>query len=233
MKKISFALLAVAFIYSSCTKDHSITPAKNNSFKISFAATLNTVAVNTWEQVLGGEAIVQFTPENSDSLSLSSKKDSLDLKNISTYNYQLVGGTYTISLSTKSTSVADTFIRFTSEVKDFAVNKDQTISLPATTNDGVITISKSTIDSTVMPTFTPLGTTTPINFGLANGYYFLYIKGATTGRLTFTEATTGDLYLKDLKVTAGNQYDISATLNTIGAIVIHSYPFHLKTSFLQ
>lgn len=233
MKKQLFALFAVALIYSSCTKDHSINPTKNNSFKISFASTLSAAAVNNWEQVLGGEASAQFTPKNSDSLSLSAVKDDVDLKNIASYSYELIGGTYDISINTKSTAAADTFIRFTSVVKDFAVNKDQTITLPATTNDGVITISKSIIDTTVMPTFTPAGTGVAQNLGLANGYYFIYVKGATSGRLTFTEVTSGNLYLKDLKVTANNQYDISAKLNSLGAIVIHSYPFHLKTAVLQ
>lgn len=170
---------------------------------------------------------MQYAVQNSDTLSASSVEDSLNLKNIGTYSKQLIPGTYDITLATKSTAVVDTFIRFNAGVKSIAVNKDQAISLTAATTDGVITISKDQIDPTIVPTFAPSGSATAYNFGLANGYYFIYVKGAVSGRITFTEATTGDLYLKDLTVTAMNQYDISAILNTVS---VHSRPFYLKNN---
>lgn len=227
MRKIFFILFAATILYSSCSKDHFVNPSKKNLFKVSILPPVDAIPNSTWQQVLGGEAIVQYAVQNSDTLSASSVEDSLNLKNIGTYSKQLIPGTYDITLATKSTAVVDTFIRFNAGVKSIAVNKDQAISLTAVTTDGVITISKDQIDPTIVPTFTPSGSATSYNFGLANGYYFIYVKGAVSGRITFTEATTGDLYLKDITVTAMNQYDISAILNTVS---VHSRPFYLKNN---
>lgn len=213
MKKILPLFFAVIAIASGCSKEQSIAPVKNNLFKISLATTFSN-ATTTWQQVLGGKATIIFTAAGSDTLTISPIKDSLDLKNITAYTKQIVAATYNITLNTTSTAAADTFIRFNASVNNLVFNQAQTVSLAATTNDGVITISKSIIGTNAAPTFTPAGGTAAYNFGLANGYYFIYVKGAVTGRISFTETTSGDLFLKDLTVDALNQYDISAVLNT-------------------
>jgi hypothetical protein len=229
VKKYIFILLAATIVYGSCSKSRIVSPVRNKSFKVTVTPDVSNIANSTWQQVLGGEAIIQFTAENSDTLSASPVSDSLNLKNISAYSKQLVAGTYDITLATESTAVADTFIRFNALINGVAINKDQTISMNAATTDGVITISKSLIDTATTPTFTPTGTTTPYNFGLANGYYFMYVKDAGSGRITFNEATSGDLYLKDITVSALNQYDISVILNA-SDVIVHLFPFRLKTN---
>jgi hypothetical protein len=228
MRKILLFFCASVILYSSCSKDHAVTPAKNNLLKITLLPNVNDAANGTWQQVLGGEAQIQFVALSSDTLSASSIKDSIKLASINTYSKQLVAGAYNITLATESTAVADTFIRFSAQAKNLTINKDQAISLNATTTDGVITISKSQVDTTVMPTFTPAGATMALKFGLANDYYFIYVKDTTTGRITFTAATTGDLYLDDITVSAMNQYDITAVLNT-NNVSVNRHLFHLKS----
>jgi len=229
MRKTLFFLCVATVLYSSCTKDRAVNPPKNSLFKVSLAPNVSDDANSTWQQVLGGEAKIQFTALSSDTLTASTVTDSLDLTNIGAYSHQLVAGAYNIALATESTAIADTFIRFNAVANNFLINKDQAISLNATTADGVITIGKSQVDTTITPTFTPTGTTTALNFGLANGYYFIYVKGTASGEITFTEATTGDLYLYDITVSALNQYDILAILNT-NNVSVHRHLFHLKTN---
>lgn len=214
LKKILPLFFAVIAIASSCSKEQSIAPVKNNLFKISLATTFSNAAPGTsWQQITGGKAMVTFTAVGTDTLTVSPIKDSLDLKKITVYTKQIVAATYNITLNTTSIAAADTFIRFNASVNSLVFNQTQTVSLAATTNDGVITISKSIIGTNAAPTFTPAGGTAVYSFGLANGYYFIYVKGAVTGRLSFTEAISGDLFLRDLTVDALNQYDISAVLN--------------------
>jgi hypothetical protein len=222
VRKILFILFATVIICNSCSKEHSTNPAKN-LFKVSIKPAVNAID-SAWQQVLGGEALISFIP---DTVNVSPIKDSLNLKSIASYNRQVLAGTYNISLSTESTAVADTFIRFNAQLNNFLINKDQAISFPATTNDGVITINKSLIAALTVPTFIPAGTNTVYNFGLANGCYFIYVTGASTGRITFAEVTSGYIYMNDLTITAMNQYDLSPILNTSGAVV-HLHPFHLQ-----
>jgi hypothetical protein len=214
----------MAILYTSCAKDQTLNPVKNNLFKISLTTPFANNANSAWKQILGGEAIIQFYALPSDTLTASVIKDSLDLKNIAIYNKQLTAGNYNITLNTKSTAVADTFIRFNAQANAMKVNKDMSINLTATSSDGVITISKNQISNLERPTFTPTGTSTVYQFGLANGYYFIYVKDAVNGRIKFIEATTGDLYLKDITISATNQYDISAILHST-AISIRSNHF--------
>lgn len=220
-------ICATAILYtSSCSKDQALNSTKKNLFEISLTPPFANSANTTWNQVLGGEAIIQFYALHSDTLTASVTEDSLNLKNIAIYNKRLTAGNYNITLNTKSMAVADTFIRFNAQANAVAVNKDLSINLTATSSDGVITISKNQISSLERPTFTPAGTNTMYQFGLANGYYFIYVKDAVNGTIRFTEATTGDSYLKDITISAMNQYDISAILYTTG-ISVHSSQFHL------
>lgn len=224
MKKILPLFFAVIALVSSCSKEQSITPVKNNLLKISLATTFSNATTNiTWQQVLGGKAIVTFTAVGTDTLTVSPIKDSLDLKTITAYTKQIIPATYNITLNTTSSAAVDTFIRFNASVNNLVFNQAKTVSLTAITNDGVITISKSIIGTNAAPTFTPAGGTAVYNFGLANGYYFMYVKGAVTGRVRFIETSSGDIFLQDLTVNALNQYDISAVLNTSYSASAHAH----------
>lgn len=225
MKKLLPGLCAVIFLYTGCSKDYVAAPAKS-TFKINFKLTAASIANSTWQQVLGGEALINFKPVNNDTVTVSAVKDSLNLQNANTYVRSVFAGTYNVSLNTKSTAVADTFIRFTSQADSIAINKDQTINFPAVTTDGVITIDKKLADTTVVPTFISSGTTKALNFGNANGYYFIYVTGNTTGTISFVEASSGYTYMKQLTITAMNQYDLSPILNT-SSLGVRRHPFNI------
>ncbi|HEY8783188.1 MAG TPA: hypothetical protein VIM16_16295 [Mucilaginibacter sp.] len=226
MRKILLILFAGVILYSSCSKQHMLSPVKG-SFKITVRPTIADIANSTWQQVLGGEAIIAFNPLSADTL--SAVRDSLSLANVAGYSKQVFAGTYNITLNTESKAVADTFIRFNSAINTLTINQDQAISFPATTNDGVVTISKSLIDTTVVPTFTPAGSATVLKFGKAYNDYFIYVTGNTTGRISFVEATTGYTYLHDLTVSAMNQYDLSPIINPTG-VFVRLHPFQPKAN---
>lgn len=225
MKKIITALFASAVICSGCSKNHTEIPANSKTFKVSFKLAVNAVVSSTWQQVLGGQASIGFAAKNNDSLTASSLTDDLDLSKLSTYTKPVIAGTYDVSLKTKSTAVADTFIRFNALAQNVVINKDVAINMPATTTDGVITISKKLIDSTTVPTFIPTGTNTTYNLGVANGYYFIYVVGSKGGKVTFTEASSGDLFIANVTVAANNQYNLTAIVTKTGSVVKHTYAF--------
>lgn len=233
MKKHLAAIIAVIVICNSCSKDHFVKPPAKNTFKISVTPVVNSTLNDSWQQVIGGKANLEFTPVNNDSLTLSSVIDSLDLGSIGTYNKQVMGGAYDISLHTQSKAVADTFIRFDASAKNVAISKDQTISLDATTSDGVITIKKTLINSSTLPTFVADSSTTVQNFGLANGYYFIYVKGAASGKVVFTETTTGFDYVKEITVDALNQYDLSPILGPDHTVKVKTFTLRSKNTQIQ
>lgn len=222
-------LCAAVLLLASCAKDHTVNPVNSKpSFKLSLSPVINVVPNNTWKQVLGGKGLITFAYMANDTVTASTIKDSVSLKDIAAYKHDGLAGNYNISLGTVSTAVADTFVRFNAQTQNIAIDKDQAISLPATTTDGVITIDKSLIKARTTPTFTDAKTAVVYKMGLANGYYFLYAKDATAGRLNFTETTSGDVFLKDLTVAAQNWYDISVVLNKTNAISISQHAFNLN-----
>jgi hypothetical protein len=229
VKKIS-CLIAFAIILSGCTKERAANPNPQNPLvEISLAPILNdSPASNAWTQVLGGKAAISFQMSATDNLSASNIQDSVSLKDIATYKHDILAGNYTITLNRTNTIPADTFIRFNAQVKDLSINKDQAISLPATTTDAVITVSKSLIQDKAIPTFTDAVTGTAYKFRLANGYYYVYVKDASTGRMTFTEATSGDIYWKDITVAAQNRYDITLVPNKTNAVNIKKQALDFK-----
>ncbi|WCT10972.1 hypothetical protein [Mucilaginibacter jinjuensis] len=228
MQKLLLLCVAVLLL-GSCAKDHTVNPVNSKpSFKLSFAPVVNGIPNTPWKQVLGGKGLITFAFIANDTVTASTIKDSVSLKDISTYKHDVLAGAYNITLGTVSAAVADTFIRFNAQAQNITINKDQAISLPATTTDGVITISKSLIKAGTTPTFTDAKTAVVYKLGLANDYYFLYAKDATAGRLSFTETTSGDVFLKDLTLAALNWYDVSAVLNKTSSVSIAQHAFNLN-----
>ncbi|HEX8377121.1 MAG TPA: hypothetical protein VF602_04840 [Pedobacter sp.] len=221
--------LSLFFFLAGCTKDESVNPYPTKQFKVSFVPSVSNNFSTDWQQVLGGKASLEFNAKTSDTLSSSALKDTIELKTITTYRKQLATGKYDIMLKTQSTAAADTFIRFTAEVKDFQVKAEGAISLAATTVDGVLTINKSLIEAGSRPTFIPAGSTTALSFGLANGYYFVYVKGGESGKLTFTEAGSGDEFMKNLTITAMTRYNLVPTRTSKAPLVFNLNRFSLKS----
>ncbi|WP_413666912.1 hypothetical protein ACEN9X_20565 [Mucilaginibacter sp. Mucisp86] len=228
MKKTIPIFFILFALFTGCTKEHSVNPAPQKLVTVSLHPNYLVLPPSNWQQVLGGSATLKLTPQNSDSVTLSSISTTVNLKDVASYKQQVVVGTYDVTLNTQSTAAVDTFIRFTSKADHVPINKDETIDLAATTTDAVITISTKLIDSTVTPTF-KLGNQTTYNLGKANGYYFLYARDATSGTITFS-LSNGYQYMKDLTVRAMNQYDLIPVSNSYGELSIKSYPFNITSS---
>jgi hypothetical protein len=161
-----------------------------------------------WKHVFGGMAEIKYIKGS------STITDSLDLAKLSAYQKTLELGTYDIQLKSKSTATADTFIRFSAELKGLVVDKGQAISLTASTNDGLITIKKESIKDNTVPTFTPAQAgAKSYKMGLTEGYYFIYVTAGTSGRVSFDSKATEDNITKDLTIAAANHYNLVIVTN--------------------
>ncbi|MDN3549293.1 hypothetical protein [Mucilaginibacter aquaedulcis] len=222
--KLSIACtLVLAAIFSSCSKNHIDKPVNNTLFHVSLSPVIKTANDVTPTQILGGKALLTFTSVKNDSLSISELKDTVVLSN-ALLSKQVSSGTYNITLQTISTAPVDTFIRFNAQVKDLAVHQDQTISLNANTSDGVITINKNAISTSIPPTFILSGSAQPFNLGSNGNYYYIYVKGSVTGKITFYDAAN-NVYMKYITVDAMTQYDILPNLQT-GALAVSKHALH-------
>ncbi|NEU09365.1 hypothetical protein GZH53_13655 [Flavihumibacter sp. R14] len=161
-----------------------------------------------WKHVFGGMAEVKYIKGT------SAITDSLDLAKLAAYQKTLELGTYDIQLRSRSTATADTFIRFSAELKGLVVDQGQAISLDASTNDGLITIKKESVKDNSVPTFTPVqaGAKT-YKFGLIDGYYFIYVTAGTNGKVAFDSKSTDDRISKDLTIVASNHYNLVVVTN--------------------
>ena len=211
MKKL-FILNTLAFLvlihFSSCQKD----PVLPDGVKLP-TLSINKISElpfsNTeWKHVFGGMAEIKYISGS------STVTDSLDLGKLSAYQKTMELGTYDIQLRSKSTAIADTFIRFSAELKGLVVDKGQAISLTASTNDGLITIKKESIKEKTIPTFTPAQAgAKSYNMGFIDGYYFIYVAAGTTGQVSFDSKATDDNITKDLSIKATNHYNLVVVTN--------------------
>jgi hypothetical protein len=202
------AVTLLVMILFSCKKE----PKLQEGVKLP-ALSINKISElpfsNTeWNHVFGGMAEIKYIKGSTATI------DSLNLGNLAAYQKTLELGTYDIQLKTKSTATADTFIRFSAELKGLLVDKGQAISLAASTNDGLITIKKESIKENTFPTFTPAQAgAKSYKMGLIDGYYFLYVTAGTTGKVSFDSKVTDDNITKDLTIAAANHYNLVVVTN--------------------
>jgi len=227
MKKYILLLVpAILFILNGCKKDGSnnTTPPVVPGISIQ-SVSYPSFANSTWNNVIGGTALIQFDLLGSGGTVTSTIKDSTNLQNIDTYIKTLSKGTYNIYVSSKNQSAAaDTFMRFNAVLKSYSVNAQQALSLTATSTDGLITIGQSFVAGNTVPTFkTDTGTKT-YKFGLSNGFYYLYVKGGLKGSVSFTSKTGNQTFTKSLSITALTQYNMA--LQTVnGSLQVVFVPF--------
>ncbi|WP_295791847.1 hypothetical protein [Mucilaginibacter sp.] len=230
MKKQILTFCVIAFAYFSCSKEHI--SIQKSSYNISIKAVGNDAATDSsssWAQVLGGNATITFDAKYpSDTMTVSSVTHTIDLGKLSTYQWKLFAGKYDITLATADDAVVSPYVRFSASKTGVDINTDGVIGMDVDASDGVITIKRTLLDTTVSPTFKPTGAAVA-NLSNANGYAYLYVKGSTSGQLVFT-STEGDVYKADITVVAKSQFDASLKTNSKGQVVIQSYPFHPKTN---
>ncbi len=225
MKKYLYIIFpAILFIFSRCSKDHTTNPVVPVLPSVSFQSINYPSFINSsWTNVLGGTVAIEFDLLNSSNTVTSTFKDSTALNNISAYSKILSAGTYNIYVASKSTAVADTFVRFNAQIKSLSISNKQALSLTATTNDGLITIGQSFVQSGTVPSFKSDSAATPYKFGYTNGFYYLYVKGGTKGTVSFT--TKGNQTVtKSLSIVTLNQYNLALQTNN-GTLQVVFAPF--------
>ncbi|MHB8208518.1 hypothetical protein [Mucilaginibacter sp.] len=225
MKKyLLLTFVGLILILNGCKKDSPNTPSPIPEItiqNINFPSFVNS----NWINVFGGTGLLQFDLLNSSNGITSTIKDSTNLNNISLYSKILLKGTYNIYLSSKDqTSVADTFIRFNAQLTSFSLIQKQAASLTGTTKDGLITISQSLVQANTVPSFSADSGKTSFKFALINGFYYLYVTGGKTGKVTFTYKATGQLLTKNVAVVTLNQYNLAVQTNS-GTLQVVFAPF--------
>lgn len=220
MKRYLLFVPALLFILSSCSKsekkqDVVIPPTPEITIQ---NITYPTFTNSTWTNVAGGKVIIQFDNTDAGGAVLSTVKDSTDIANIASYDKVLKKGTYDITLTSKGTNaVADTFIRFSAQIKGYNVDSKQAVSLTATTTDGLITISQGFIQPNKIPVFKAQADGKEYKMGMKNGFYYIYVNNGVKGDIVFTEAVTGQSVSKNTSVVALNQYNVS--VSTISGVL--------------
>lgn len=204
-----YVLLAAVIFITSCSKDE-ITSSRHSlsNVSIGFINAANSPQ-ESWVHILGGKAAVEFNFVNLNGSSSTGIKDSVDLKYLSSYTKALSKGTYDVRLTAQNSALADTFMRFIAEKKGLNIHQDGKIPLDATTADGLITINKFYVEDETVPEFTPYAADS-VSYKLKfhKGYYYLYVKGGTSGRLKFDESGTNAPNSKELVVEASQHYNL-------------------------
>jgi hypothetical protein len=148
---------------------------------------------STWNHITGGIIGIEIDASGSTSNRTS---DSIDIKNVATYTKQLSKGVYDVRVFSRSQSVADTFIRFNAELKSLDVENSRATSLTAVSTDGLITIAKTLVKDNTVPVFKADTDSKTFNFGLDNGYYYIYVKNGVNGSISMTSKETGQAIVK-------------------------------------
>jgi hypothetical protein len=181
-----------------------------------------------WTPAMVGNVRLELDQVNSKDSVLSMIQDSASFANFSLYQKIVPKGTYNITYSSGTTAAADTFMRFSGQLKGLVVDKKQTLDLTASSNDGVITIDKNFIANGTVPAFKPDSGTKTYKLGLSNGFYYLYVKGGVKGNINFVAKATGQTVGKQLSVKALNQLNM-AVVNNKGSLQIIFVPFTANT----
>ncbi|MXV51514.1 hypothetical protein GS399_11080 [Pedobacter sp. HMF7647] len=225
-----FVIFLIPFL-SGCKKDQPTDPEKP---KVVAGITIQSISSNPflnsdWQHAIGGKGVLEFKLKDSKDSTSSRTQDSLDLANASLYKKELTVGKYDIILDTKKTSnVADTFLRFHSELKGLSVEKQEAVSLSVTSSDGLITIDKDYIKDKTTPTFQSKSDSKAYNLGLINGFYYIYVKGDISGTISFTSQITNKVCMKDIDVKSSNHYNLVVSVSKNNSVQIFLGDFHYK-----
>jgi hypothetical protein len=203
----------IAVLFFACQKEPVLT-AVTSLPAISINKITELPFSNTeWQHVFGGMAEIRYIKE---ALVIT---DSLNLSKLPAYQKTLELGTYDVQLRTKSIAAADTFIRFSAELKGLVVDKGQAISLTGNTNDGLITISKDFVKENTVPTFIPAEPgSKSYRMGLIKGFYYIYVAAGKTGQVSFHSKATDDQIVKNMTIAATNHYNLVVVTNGSSSI---------------
>ncbi|HEY4323632.1 MAG TPA: hypothetical protein VGN20_06590 [Mucilaginibacter sp.] len=217
-------LLASLLIYR-CSKELSpVSPPVVPAFAVKDISLPHFVNSN-WSNVTGGEMLIKLDKLDASGAITTTINDSVAYNNIAAYSKTLASGTYNATITSSGRSVADTFIRISAQVKSLSITNKEAASLTATTYDGLITVGKNLIQDGTVPSFKS-DSGANYKFGLANGFYFLYVKGGSNGTLSLTAQANGQTETLNKHISIGtlNQYNVALQKNN-GSIKIVFAPF--------
>jgi hypothetical protein len=226
MSKNLLILLTAVIYYTGCSKNGNnpvVPPTSTPGISIQ-SITTPAFVKSTWSNVLGGTASIEFDLLNANDSVTNKVSDNVDLNNLNGYFKSLNKGTYNVMASYQNNMVADTFLRFNALVNADNVTTKQNLTLPATSTDGLISISKTYIKDGTIPVFTPEAGGKTFKLGYINGYYYLYIQGGTTGSISFVSIATGQNVTKNLDIVTLNQYNMGVKVNN-GVLQVTFVPF--------
>lgn len=224
MKKNLLYLSVAALFLITCQKESEPVP-EESAHRITISNITTGNFNSAWQHVLGGTAVIKFTPLNN-SASGNPIVDSFNLADAINFSKKIVSGTYNIYLDTKpAKNAADTFIRFSAVKENYVINADGELVFQGTTKDGLITINKEFVNENTIPAFVPTGSSATFKLGLTKGAYYLYADEGTTGTLTFYEKTTGQAFSKSIAVSSKNQYNLVVISNTTKSVSVEFAEF--------
>lgn len=215
--------------YANMTKNKlgNLSLDKSNKFIYSLVSN-NSDSISSWQHVFSGNALLQYTPLIPTGTVI---KDSVNLNSPQSYSRNLNSGIYNISLFSKPTiRPADTFIRFIAADSSINIVQNQYLNFVGQTSDGLITIPVGIVKSGTIPTFKTFynNSNQVFNFGIKNGYYFLYVKNLINGTINVV-IPNSTILSKNLTVNQNIQYNINTTLKSnIGGISLIFSSFYFQ-----
>lgn len=228
MRNILITLTSAVIFITGCSKDERSSlenPLVKTSIGIVNAA---SSPERLWPPIIGGKALIEFNSIKGESFTATNIKDSIELNHLSTYSHLLAKGTYDVLLRAENTAVADTFIRFNAEKKSVLIQHEAKILLDANTADGLVTINKLYVEDETVPIFTASGSSESYKMGFSNGFYYLYVKGGTTGKVGFTEMGTSSLNAVEVRVETSEHYNLILLEQMINPL---NFKYILKKAF--
>lgn len=231
--KVSTPLIDYSIAHKTGRQLVAVSPFKSKLGKSSLMAAGPGSSVSTWQQVIGGQGMIQYLPVTASDLPV---KDSLNLASAATYTRSLTAGTYNIQLYTRPTTVpADTFIRFKALDSNMVINQNTVLNFQGISSDGLITVAQNQVKAGTVPSvvITTNNIATTYKFGLINGYYYIYISDQSTANVILT-ALSGQVLTKEITVLASNQYNlIVPSVLTVTGLAIVISPFSLNNVNLE
>jgi N-acetylglucosamine-6-sulfatase len=171
-----------------------------------------------WQHVFGGTGTITF---NNLDISESFVFD-VEAIELTSTNFTIPQGSYNIFLGLSSSNDAEHYLPITASVSNYVIDSNEEIELQADTDFGLILLSVTHVENSVVPVFLVAGTSYDMILSDGGEYYFIYVKGGVTGELSVVENIYGQTLTQTVDVMANNIYgfDLQLVESEVGGISI-------------
>ncbi|QMU64100.1 MAG: hypothetical protein GKR88_07220 [Flavobacteriaceae bacterium] len=220
-------MIISAMIISSCSKKDNIIFADDASSQVGMeisavgfsdanaasgrsARSANDVS---WNHIFGGSSTLTFI--NTSTVNSIDSTFTIDMADFATNGLTktFINGQYDVSLSMGENTPVPYVPVYASE--SFTLSDDMTLVLTANTTYGMVLLDPYLIDNSVTPTFTVDGTDYDFSLDQAQGFYYLYIPGGTTGDIEIKESLFGQTLTNEVSIT-------TTTINALKLVPVTS-----------